>query len=70
MSDLYTPVSSMPEWARLITCLVSPRYFIEIMRAVYLKDTLIQELGFQYTALTVMAVIFCLLATLTYKKQS
>ena len=70
MGGLFTPVSSMPEWARWITYAVPPRYFIEIMRSVYLKGTGVAELGFQYAALGGMALALCLLAALTYRKQS
>ena len=34
MSGLLTPISSMPEWAQVITWLNPPRYFIEMMRGV------------------------------------
>lgn len=70
MGGLFTPISSMPEWAQYITYAVPPRYFIEIMRAVYLKGTTVAELGFQYSMLGGMAVLLCLCAALTYKKQS
>ena len=39
MGGLFTPISSMPQWAQYITYAVPPRYFIEIMRAVYLKGS-------------------------------
>ena len=32
MSGLFTPISSMPEWAQLITRLNPLRYFMEVMR--------------------------------------
>lgn len=70
MGGLFTPISSMPEWAQYITYAVPPRYFIEIMRAVYLKGASIEELGFQFAALGGMSVFLCLLAALTYRKQS
>lgn len=70
MGGLFTPISSMPEWAQYITYAVPPRYFIEIMRAVYLKGTSIEELGFQFAALGGLALLLCLLAALTYRKQS
>lgn len=70
MSGLITPVASMPEWAQWITRFLPPRYFIEIMQAVYLKGTTVKELWVNYTALTVFAALLNLLATLTYKKRS
>ena len=41
MSGLMMPVYSMPDWAQDIAAFVPPRYFIEIMRAVYLKGATI-----------------------------
>lgn len=70
MGGLFTPIGSMPQWAQSITYAVPPRYFIEIIRSVYLKGTTIFELWFQYTALTIFAILLCGLAALTYKKQS
>lgn len=69
MSGLFTPISSMPEWAQAITWLIPPRYFIEIMRAVYLKGTSFVELLPQFGALTAFTVLMFVTAALTYRKQ-
>ena len=47
-----------------------PRYFIEIMRSVYLKGSTIADLWQQYAAHGGMATILCLLAALTYSKRN
>lgn len=70
MSGLFTPIRSMPQWAQFITYAIPPRYFIEIMRAVYLKGATISDLWHQYAALSAFATVILLLAALTYKKQS
>lgn len=70
MSGLFTPIRSMPEWAQYITYAIPPRYFIEIIRSVYLKGTAAGELWFQYACLAAMAILICLFAALTYKKRS
>ncbi len=70
MSGLLTPIESMPSWARAITYLLPPRYFVEVMRAVYLKGASIVELWPQYLALVGYAGLFNAVAALTYKKQS
>ncbi len=69
MSGLFTPIDSMPQWAQYLTNLIPPRYFIEIMRSVYLKGTTIIELAPQYLALTGFSILFCCIASMTYKKQ-
>ena len=70
LSGLITPISSMPEWAQKFTIILPPRYYIEIMRAVYLKGTTFLEMWHNFAALGVFVVIFNLLATITYKKQA
>lgn len=70
MSGLITPVESMPAWAQWITRFLPPRYFVEIMRAVYLKGSLIGDLWSDYAILALSAVMFDALAALTYKKQA
>lgn len=69
MSGLFTPISSMPGWAQCITYIVPPRYFIEIMRAVYLRGTPISDLWPQFSALAAFAIVFGSIAAITYKKQ-
>lgn len=69
MSGLVTPVESMPGWAQWITRFLPPRYFVGIMRAVYLKGTTFAELWGDYAVLAVSASVFGLLAALTYRKR-
>ncbi len=69
LSGLMTPIESMPLWAQKLTYCLPPRYFIEVMRSVYLKGTTFLELWPNYAALAAIALLFNLLAALTYKKQ-
>lgn len=70
MGGLFTPISSMPSWAQMITYAVPPRYFIEIMRAVYLKGASIADLWLQYLSLGAFAALLCTTAALTYEKRN
>lgn len=70
MSGLMTPISSMPQWAQAITYGIPPRYYIEIMRSVYLKATTLAQLIPQLAALASFAALACIVATATYRKQS
>lgn len=70
MSGLLTPITSMPGWAQAITYGLPPRYYIDIMRSVYLKATPIYKLGFQFLMLAVFAFLTNSIASLTYRKQS
>jgi len=70
MGGLFTPIGSMPQWAQIITYAVPPRYFNEIMRAVYLKGATLADLWPQYLCLGAFALLTGLAAALTYRKQS
>lgn len=70
LSGLLTPISSMPQWAQYITIILPPRYFIDIMRSVYLKGSDFMDLWQNFLALGIFAIAFNLLAAVTYKKQN
>ena len=70
MGGLFTPISSMPEWAQMITCVLPPRYFNEIIRAIYLKGATIGDLWVQYLCLTGIAAAICVIAAVSYKKRN
>ena len=70
MSGLLTPVESMPAWAQRITWFLPPRYFLGIMRAVYLKGASDADLRPDYAALALFAALFNLWAALSYRKRS
>ncbi len=70
MGGLFTPINSMPQWAQIITYGVPPRYFNEIMRAIYLKGATIADLWKQFIALAVTAAILCAFAATSYCKRN
>lgn len=70
MSGLLTPIESMPEWAQYITYLLPPRYFIAILRSVFLKGATFYDMRFNFLALAALAIVMNLGAALTYKKRS
>lgn len=70
MSGLFTPISSMPEWAQNITIFNPLRYFIQVMRMVYLKGSGVADLYTQLIALCCFAIFFNGWAVLSYRKSS
>ncbi|MGN0206803.1 MAG: ABC transporter permease [Muribaculaceae bacterium] len=70
LSGLLTPVACMPAWAKAITYINPLRYFIEAMRAIYLKGSGIADLSLQFYALIAYAVVAWILATRSYRKNS
>ncbi len=69
MSGMLTPIDSMPTWAQKITYFLPPRYFVDILRSVYLKGTTFVELWRNFVALGVFALALNLFAAWTYKKR-
>ena len=69
MGGLFTPIASMPRWAQGITYALPPRYFIEIMRTVYLKGATPADLAVQYAALAGFALLLSLAAAATYRRR-
>jgi ABC-2 type transport system permease protein len=70
MSGLFTPVNSMPYWAQTITIFNPLRYFIQVMRQVYLKGSGFFDLLPQFFSLCCFASVLNIWAVLSYKKNS
>jgi hypothetical protein len=69
MSGLFTPISSMPDWAQYITYINPLRYFMEMMRMVYLKGSGIGDIVQQLCVLSCFATILYSWAIHSYRKQ-
>lgn len=69
LSGLFTPVNSMPEWAQRMTLFNPVRYFVEVMRMVYLKGSHFSDLTGHFIAVCLFAAIFNMLAILCYRKN-
>lgn len=69
MSGLYTPVDSMPEWAQWISAFNPPRYFIKLIRAVYIKGSGFNDLGHEFLVTAAFALVFNILAIFSYNKR-
>ena len=69
MSGLFTPVSSMPEWAQVITYFNPLKYFMEGMRMVYLKGSSLLELLPEIGVLLLFALGFNTWAVISYRKN-
>lgn len=69
MSGLFTPVSSMPKWAQVITSFNPLKYFMEAMRMVYLKGSGFAELLPQLGILLLFVLFFNTWAVRSYRKS-
>jgi len=68
MSGLFTPVQSMPVWAQYINLANPIAYFIEIIRMIMLKGSMMADIQKPLMALGIYAVISLTLATWRYRK--
>ena len=69
MSGLFTPVTSMPTWAQKATIVNPLKYFIQVMRLVYLKGSGFKELLRPFFALCSFAVVLNAWAVVSYRKS-
>lgn len=69
MSGLLTPVSSMPDWAQWVAACNPLRYFVEAMRAVFLKGSTLADLSADLLALLGFATIFSTWAVFSFRKR-
>jgi ABC-2 type transport system permease protein len=70
MSGLFTPVSSMPDWAQKITIFNPLKYLMQVLRLVYLKGSAFSEMIPQFLALLTFAVGLNAWAVVSYRKSS
>lgn len=68
ISGLFTPINSMPEWAKKITYINPLRYFVEVMRLVYLKGSGFMEILPNLLKMTCFVIVFNVLAIAGYRK--
>ncbi len=70
MSGLFTPIESMPPWAKTIAHFNPVTYFIQVMRMVVLKGSTISDIKTQIFAMLGFAVVFNVWAILNYRKTT
>lgn len=70
LSGLYTPIDSMPEWAKWIAAFNPLKYFMDVMRSVYLKGSNPIQLSKELFALLGFAAFFNTWAVLSYRKKN
>lgn len=70
LSGLYTPVDSMPEWAKWIAAFNPLKHLMIVMRAIYLKGSNFMQLKQELFALIGFAVFLNGWAVISYRKNS
>lgn len=69
LSGLFTPISSMPPWAQTLTAFNPLRYFVEVMRKVYLAGSRLSDLWGHFRVICLFAFLFNALALISYRKK-
>lgn len=69
LSGLFTPISSMPAWAQTLTAFNPLRYFVEVMRRVYLAGSGLSDLWRSLGVICLFALLFNVLAVWSYRKK-
>ncbi len=69
LSGLFTPISSMPDWAQVMTHFIPVRYYIDAMRTVFVRGGTFTDISPQLAALAVFALIADVWAVLSYRKK-
>ncbi|MBL0310929.1 MAG: ABC transporter permease [Bacteroidetes bacterium] len=70
MGGLYTPVDSMPEWARFISKAIPVTYFVDVMRMIVLKGSEFHNITTHLVAILIIAVVLNTWAIINYRKTS
>ncbi len=70
LSGLFTPITSMPEWAKIISYGSPLRYMIDVLRGVYLKGSTIVDVVYDLLPLGILMLTFNVWAILSYRKKS
>lgn len=69
LSGFMTPIANMPQVIQAITHVVPARYFVAILRGVYLKGVGLQVLWLEVLLLSAFSVIMVTLAIVKFKKK-
>lgn len=70
LSGLFAPIENMPDWAQLLAKINPVSYFIEAMRKIVLKGSNLIDLSNQFIVIVAFAIVFNILAIISYRKTS
>lgn len=70
MSGLFTPIDSMPGWAKVIAYLNPVTYFIDVMRMIVLKGSDFSDVKYHFLKIIAFAVVLNSWAIINYKKTA
>lgn len=68
ISGIFTPIASMPGWAKAITYFNPMRYYADAMRSIYIKGSSLADVWYDCLGLAVIGAVMVTWAILSYKK--
>ena len=68
ISGIFTPIASMPGWAKAITYFNPMRYYADAMRSIYIKGSSLADVWYDGLGLAVIGAVMVTWAILSYKK--
>ncbi|HEY9723252.1 MAG TPA: ABC transporter permease [Oscillatoriaceae cyanobacterium] len=69
LSGLVFPIASMPMWLQVLSTIFPARYFIAILRGIYLKGLDVSGLAYQFVMLAVFAIAALALAVRAFRRK-
>jgi len=69
LSGFIFPIFNMPLFLRIVTHIVSARYYIKILQGIFLKGNSLRILGVEVLLLSLFALIMMIIANLIFKKK-
>jgi len=69
LSGFMTPVANMPGALQALTYLIPARYFVTLLKSIYLKGVGLEVLGWEATMLALFSLLVIVLANLAFRKN-
>jgi ABC-2 type transport system permease protein len=69
LSGFIFPIATMPAWARGVSAFIPQRYFLEIVRGVYMKGTGIETLWPQLLSLCALSAVLFYAGVRTFRRR-
>ena len=69
ISGFIFPLEAIPEYVRPLSYIIAFTYFVEIIRGLLIKHTLITDLLYAYVALAVFCLLFVMLSIVKFKEK-
>jgi ABC-2 type transport system permease protein len=69
LSGFVFPIDQMPVFVQWITRILPPRYYVSILRSVFLKGTPVRMLAGNIIALGIIATVLIVRATRAFQKR-